>query len=446
MKAYPAYKDSGVEWIGNIPQDWDITKLKWLLKDKLKYGANESAELVDKTLPRYIRITDFDESGNIRENTFRSLPNEIAQDYLLDEGDILFARSGATVGKTFQFKNYKGKACFAGYLIKASPNTKKVLSDYLYLFTKSSSYEYWKNSIFIQATIQNIGANKYQYLDIPVPPLSKQRAIADFLNRKTTQIDTLITKKQRQIELLQEHRTAIINQAVNKGLNPDAPMKGSGVEWLGEIPGHWEVKKLKWLANVTLSNIDKKTKDDEPEVELCNYTDVYYYEHISQSIDFMRASASRHQIKRLSLQAGDVLITKDSETPDDIAVPAYVPETLPGVVCGYHLSNLRSYAKEMRGKYLFRSFQANDINDQFQFSAKGITRFGISKYIIENALFLQPPLHEQRAIADFLDHRTAIIDHNVTLTNKEINLLQEYRTALISATVTGKIDVRAEGS
>jgi len=214
MKPYPAYKPSGVEWIGEIPERWDVKKLKMVLTEKLKYGANESAELDDENLPRYIRITDFDDMGKLRTETFRSLPYDTAKEYLLKNGDVLFARSGATVGKTFQFKNYDGEACFAGYLIKATVDEEIIISDYLYYYTKSNSYENWKDSIFIQATIQNISADKYSILDLPIPPVSEQQSITTFLDRKTNQIDILIEKKHRQIGLFKKYRTALISEAV----------------------------------------------------------------------------------------------------------------------------------------------------------------------------------------------------------------------------------------
>lgn len=206
-------KDSGVEWLGEIPEHWQVKKLKWLIEDRLKYGANESAELEDRDLPRYIRITDFGDDGKLRDETFKSLPYEIAQDYLLEEGDILFARSGATVGKTFQFKTYKGKACFAGYLIKAKPN-KSIESDLLYNFTKSGVYDSWKNSIFNQATIQNIGADKYAYLELTVPPINEQKSIVVHIEKECTRLDAIISKFNKQIELLQEYRTTLISDVV----------------------------------------------------------------------------------------------------------------------------------------------------------------------------------------------------------------------------------------
>jgi len=124
-------KDSGIKWIGDIPENWKVKVLKRVLAEPLKYGANEVAEFENNNHPRYIRITDFGNDGLLKDDTFKSLEPQIAEPYLLNEGDVLFARSGATVGKTFQFKNYKGKACFAGYLIKANPQSYLISSDFL---------------------------------------------------------------------------------------------------------------------------------------------------------------------------------------------------------------------------------------------------------------------------------------------------------------------------
>ena len=207
-------KDSGIEWLGEIPEHWEVKRMKYVIKTPLKYGANESAE--DEILedPRYIRITDFGNDGKLRKNTFKSLSLDKAENFLLEEGDILFARSGATVGKTFFFKDYKGVACFAGYLIKASCDPMIMKSEFLYEFTNSSGYENWKQSIFQQSTIQNIGADKYNQLKIGVPPIAEQQKIIDFITSKINEIDTIISKSQQEIELLKEYKTALISEVV----------------------------------------------------------------------------------------------------------------------------------------------------------------------------------------------------------------------------------------
>ncbi|MGD1714894.1 restriction endonuclease subunit S [Dapis sp. BLCC M172] len=138
----------------------------------------------------------------------------LAKDYLLSEGDIIFARSGATVGKTFQFKDYSGLACFAGYLIKAIPKESIILSDYLYLFTKSEVYDIWKTSIFIQATIQNIGADKYSCLSVSLPPISEQTEIVSFIETKSEKIERSLATIEKEIKLIQEYRTTLISETV----------------------------------------------------------------------------------------------------------------------------------------------------------------------------------------------------------------------------------------
>lgn len=209
------YKQSDIEWLGNIPIHWELRKLKYCLNKKLKYGANESAELDNTDYPRYIRITDFGFDGALKTNTFKSLLPEVAENYLLSDGDILFARSGATVGKTFQFKNYNGKACFAGYLIKATVDSNIVYSDFLFLFTKSSLYARWKDFIFNKSTIENIGADKYAELTIPIPPLKEQTMIISYIESEHAKIDEIIEKTAKEIELIKEYKTSLISEVVS---------------------------------------------------------------------------------------------------------------------------------------------------------------------------------------------------------------------------------------
>lgn len=206
-------KDSGVQWIGMIPNDWNCLPLKYLLSETLQYGANEPAEYDNPEWPRYIRITDIDDSGKLKQETFKSLPPEKAQEYILKKGDVLFARSGATVGKTYIFEE-DYKACFAGYLIKASCN-EKLLPQFLYLYTNSKQYENWKNSVFTQATIQNIGADKYSLLPIAIPPSRKQQQIIiDFINKKLINIDAALDELRAEVEDLKSYKSSLITEAV----------------------------------------------------------------------------------------------------------------------------------------------------------------------------------------------------------------------------------------
>ena len=206
-------RDSGVKWIGEIPKHWECGRLKNIISERLKYGANENGITYSELLPRYVRITDIIEN-ELKENIEKqSLAEDVAKDYILTNGDILFARSGGTVGKSFIYKSSDGRCAFAGYLIKASINSSN-LPQYVYYYTKTDSYSEWKNRIFIQATIQNIGADKYSIMEIPLPPLPEQQAIADHLDRKCEEIDQLIAIKQEKIEQLKEYKKSVIFEYV----------------------------------------------------------------------------------------------------------------------------------------------------------------------------------------------------------------------------------------
>lgn len=208
-------KESGVEWLGKIPLDWTIKRLKFLLVGKLKYGANESAESEDLGQPRYIRITDIDEKGNLRDETFKSLEIEKAQEYLLKDLDILLARSGATVGKSYLYhKNSVGSACYAGYLIRARLNFHKFDAEFVNYFLQSKNYWDWINSINIQSTIQNVSAEKYSDLVLAIPPLLLQKQIVQILKAEDLEFEITTNKGNELITLLKEYRSTLITQAV----------------------------------------------------------------------------------------------------------------------------------------------------------------------------------------------------------------------------------------
>jgi len=216
--------------------------------------------------------------------------------------------------------------------------------------------------------------------------------------------------------------------------------KPSGVKWLGDVPEHWEVRRLKYISSAQLSNVDKNTVDGEEPIRLCNYVDVYYKDIITAELSLMEATATPAEISKFGLRHGDVLITKDSEAWDDIAVAAYVEGTHEDILCGYHLAQIRPNPGRVDGKYLFRSFYARGINDQFRVAATGITRYGLSKYWIDNGLFPVPHKDEQNAIAVFLDRETTRIDTLIEKKQRQIELLQEKRTAIISQAVTKGLD------
>ena len=202
-----------------------------------------------------------------------------------------------------------------------------------------------------------------------------------------------------------------------------------------DIPDGWEKKVLSDLVEVRSSNVDKKSYGDEIPVKLCNYTDVYYKNIINSSIDFMLATAKEKEIERFTLEYDDVLITKDSETPNDIAVPAYVTEKMDNVLCGYHLTLLRPYQAKTSGQYLSHAFQLPAIQHHFYILANGITRFGLTADAINNAPFIVPPLSEQQKIAKIL----TAVDEVIEKTQSQIDKLKDLKTGMMQELLTNGI-------
>ena len=207
-------KDSGVEWLGMIPEHWNTIRLKYSLSLPLQYGANEVSEYDEPSWPRYIRITDIDENGNLRNDTFKSLPEVTALPYLLKQGDLLFARSGATVGKTFMYKESWGRAAYAGYLIRANLNLILINPSFITYFCKSINYWDWLKINYIQATIQNVSAERYANLVIPVPSINEQNMIIEYLDSNTVYSNKLVEIIAHSTALLKEYRAALISAAV----------------------------------------------------------------------------------------------------------------------------------------------------------------------------------------------------------------------------------------
>ena len=223
-------------------------------------------------------------------------------------------------------------------------------------------------------------------------------------------------------------------------LNPYPDYRSSGVEWLGDVPGHWEVRRLRHTVNMRVSNVDKHIKDGELPVRLCNYVDVYKNDCITKSVPFMKATANADEIDRFRLEPEDILITKDSEVWNDIGVPALVEYSAKDLICGYHLALLRSRKAMLNGAYLFRALQSPALAYQFHIAANGVTRYGLSHHAIKSALLPIPPLPEQAAIVCYLDHADERICRYISAKERLIELLEEQRQAVIHRAVTRGLD------
>lgn len=445
-RRYEAYRDSGVEWLGEVPEHWRAVPLRHLLSEPLKYGANESADQDDPEQPRFVRITDIDNSGRLKDETFRSLPEEIARPYLLRDGDLLFARSGS-VGRTFLYRETWGRCAYAGYLVRASPNQNVASSRFLSFFTYSTAYLSWVRSVAIQATIENVSAEKYARLAVPLPPIEEQRTIAAFLDRETAKVDALIEKKRLLIERIEEQRTALISRTVTRGLPPEAAraagldpsprLKPSGVEWLGEVPEHWEPGRLShfWTA------IDCKHRtvgfvEDADGIPVVSIREV-------EGATVSLAGAKRTTPDEFAIMAegerrprlGDIIYSRNATVGR-----AALVTTDQAFCMGQDVCLIRPEGTHPPFAALL--LQSRAVLEQAEAAMVGATFRRINVGEVKAFHIALPPLPEQIAIAEWLGAETRKYERLVEQCADGIERLEEYRTALITTAVTGKIDVR----
>lgn len=426
-------KDSGIDWIGKIPDEWEVCKLKYLLKTNLQYGANSSGIEFNENLPRYVRITDIKSSEALYEKGKLSLSEEDSIGYLLQDGDILFARSGATVGKTFLYHSNIGKAAFAGYLIRAQLN-ENLNPKFLSYYTLSSGYDEWKNRIFIQATIQNIGADKYANMEIPLPPLSEQTKIANFLDKKCAQIDSIIEESKKSIEEYKSWKQSMIFEAVT-GKNLSCKKKNSGIEWISEIPETWEVKRLKCIIDSFEkgNGITKEEVFPDGDTFCVRYGEIYSKYDNSFENCFSKTFKDKIPVKKY-FSNGDLLFAGTGELVEEIGkCIAYLGngQCLAGgdIIIAKHKQNAKFLSYVMNSHYVQAQKSCN--------KAK-LKVVHISATEIGNVLLALPPLSEQKSIAKFLDAKCAQIDSLISEKQSLIKDLAEYKKSLIFEAVTGK--------
>ena len=443
---FSEYKDSNIPYLGKIPEHWEMRRLRNAAEMRVSNVDKHVKE--GETPVRLCNYVDVYKNDCISEhiNFMRATatPEEIER-FRLQEDDVLITKDSETwddIGVPALVTDSAPDLISGYHLALLRPYTEKLVGGYLLRALQSKGLAYQFNVEAKGVTRYGLSHSGIKSVWIPLPPLPEQTTIVRYLDYFDRRIRRYIHARQKLIKLLEEQKQVVIHRAVIRGLDPDVPLKPSGVEWLGEVPGHWKVQRLRNTAEMRVSNVDKHVKEGETPVRLCNYVDVYKNDCISEHINFMRVTATPEEIKRFRLQEDDVLITKDSETWDDIGVPALVTDSASDLISGYHLALLRPYTEKLVGGYLLRALQSKGLAYQFHVEAKGVTRYGLSHSGIKSAWMPLPPLPEQTAIVKYLDKTTADIDSAITRARRGINLLQEYRTRLIADVVTGKLDVR----
>lgn len=408
---------------------YPLTRLKNCLSKPLTYGLNEPAVEDNPEWPRYIRITDFDDNDCLREETFKSLPPEIAEAGLLKKGDILLARSGATVGKAFHF-NEDIKACYAGYLIRARLNEKTIIPKFFSYITKSVYYSDWKNRINIQATIQNISAEKYYQFEFPCPQLEIQQRIVDYLDEKTKAIDGRISVLEKKSDAYTRLKASVINRAVTRGLNPNVTLKDSGIEWIGMIPEHWEVKRVKDLCTINRATLNESTSANY-EFKYIDISGVTKGDiTLSETMSFWEAPSRARRI----VHKDDIIV---STVRTYLRAIAHIDWDAKDIIASTGFAVI-SPLKEINPRFLSFVFNYDHLVDEICRRSCGVSYPATTAANISTLSLPIPPLSEQKEISDYLDTKCSEIDKAIDNIGKQIDALKRLKRSLINEVVTGK--------
>ncbi|MDP8212446.1 MAG: restriction endonuclease subunit S [Candidatus Zapsychrus exili] len=420
MKRYQKYKDSGIEWVGDTPEHWDVKKLKRI------------ANLVTGATP-----TMKDEDNYSNQGLMWIKPDNLSEfsaicktkAYLSDKGEKAIRKISSRMPLVCCIGGI-GKFGFTEEPAATNQQINAVIFDKTInirfgLYLTSVSSQEWK-SLSNTNVVPILNSTRQGLISYSIPPFEEQKSIAEYLDCKTSKIDDLIAKKECMTELLKEERTAIINNAVTKGLDPDVEMKDSGIEWLGEIPKHWEIKNLKYL--VTLINEVGAINNDGIRIDLENiecWTGQFLQNDTLPDKD--------EGMKQFII--GDVLFNK---LRPYLAKVFYAKQN---GICGGELLVLRP-SKLMYSKLLYYRAISNDFIRVIDGSTYGAKMPRASWDFIGNLFISYPEIKEQTKIVNYIDQKTKQITDQIEREQKSIELLREYRTALILEVVTGKIDVR----
>ena len=439
MKVYSEYKYVEEKWIGKVPKNWRLKKIKHTtyVKGRVGWKGLTSDEFLEKGYSYLITGTDF-RNGRVDWETCYHIDKERYEEdpYIqLKEDDLLITKDG-TIGKVALVKELEGYACLNSGIFVVRPNTDDYVTKFMYWVLISDVFFEFNEFTKSGSTIKHLYQNVFVEFKFPTPSIEEQISIANFLDHKTAQIDDSIEKRRELIELLKEHRSAIINEAVTKGINPDAPMRDSGIKWIGEIPKHWEHAKLQWLSKIYSGGTPDKNNPEYWEngtipwlnSGTVNQGVIEEYSALISKKGFENSSAKWIKPK-------DIVIALAGQGKTKGMAGLVTFET----TCNQSLGVISPYNK-INSNYLYWWLRKNYRN--IRGLAGDGKRDGLNLTMIGSIPVPIPTQEEQNQIVEYIETETARTNEEIKSIQQEIDLLEEYRQSLIAEAVTGKIDVR----
>ncbi|EAJ4607323.1 restriction endonuclease subunit S [Campylobacter jejuni] len=422
------FKESGIEWLGEIPEHWEVVKINKIVTFVNGY-AFENFDFNPIFEIPVIRIGDMQKEKILYDNCLKTKEKEKLKQFLISNNDILIALSGATTGK-IAFCDTDNKA-YINQRVAIVRSKLKLVKYYFLTRGFSLLIELACNG----SAQPNISTKEIGEFKIPLPPLKEQEQIANFLDEKCKKIANFIEKKEKLITLLKEQKQALINETITKGLDKNINFKDSGIEWLGEIPQHWRIVKLKYVAFTNIGLV--YTPDDIIENPDEGYPVLRANNIQNGKIDYQDLIyiKSKQIEKKQIISSGDLLMCVRNGSENLLGKTAKIQD-------GYFsFGAFTAIIKNQFNDYFYWIFQTNMLRKSIaSFSASnGIGQ--ISQDDIKNFIISFPPLKEQEQIAQFLDSEISKIDKIIEKTKKQIKLIKEYKTTLINQAVCGRIDL-----
>lgn len=440
---YVEYKDSGVEWLGEIPSHWTNTKVKYeaYVKARVGWHGLKSDDFTDEG-PYLVTGSDFKGTNIDWSQCYHCDEPRYEQDpYIqLRDDDLLITKDG-TIGKVALVSNLKDgeKATLNSGIFVVRPLRNNFSTKFYFWLLQSKVFKEFVNFNKTGSTIVHLYQDTFVNFEYASPNLESQIDISDFLDHETAQIDTLIAKQVKLIELLKEKRQAVISHAVTKGLNPDVAMKDSGVEWLGKVPEHWKIPRLKQLirygSSISYGIVQPGEALDEgiPFIQTTNISKGSF-----ELEDFQKTSLSiESNYPRSRLEGGEVILGIRAS----IGAAFVVPMSFKGVNLSRGIARIIPN-NLLQSDFLVWFFKSNAVDQYWGLSKQGSTFSEVSIETVKELNVVIPPIKEQIDIANYVENESSKFEKLMLSAEKQKNLLIERRTALISAAVTGKIDVR----
>ncbi len=427
MATYDSYKDSGVKWLGQIPSHWDTGKMREFFSERKQLSQDGSETLL--SVSEYSGITpSVNDSG---ENFSRSAS---LIGYKKCKSSDLIINIMLAWKRGLGISDYDGIVSPA-YCVFVTHNINPHYANYL-LRTDLYTAEFKRNSTGIIESRLRMYPDDFKNIICIHPPKREQEAIVAYLDKVTAEIDRAIEAQKKMIDALNERKQIIITRAVTRGLNPDAPLRDSGIDWLGQIPAHWEVMKLGSLG-ITSNGISNDASYFGEGYPFVSYSDVYKNFSLPDVIRGLAKSSERDQ-KVFSVKRGDVFFTRTSETVDEIGFSSVCLNTIHQAVFAGFLIRFRPKENIIVPEFSKFYFRASCHRNYFVKEMNLVTRASLSQQLLKGLTVLLPPKSEQISIADFLNSKVKGLDNFIENCKRMISLLQERKQIIINEVVTGK--------